>query len=212
MRTRVIEKNRAAGADRFDFPAVDPSAADALRGAAQGGAHLLTAGQLEALERQVKEEARKRGYEEGLTAGRAEAAARAARLEALAAAFSHPFQALERAVEDEIVALAVQLATHLVRREIEHDATIVRSAVADCLAVLAASARDVTVYFHPEDAALVRGHLDPAADARFKIAVDAALARGDLRVASGSSFVDGTLAARCAAIIAAARAEGGAQQ
>jgi flagellar biosynthesis/type III secretory pathway protein FliH len=87
MRTRVIDKDRAAGVDRFDFPAVDPSAADALRGAGQGGAHLLTAGQLEALERQVKEEARKRGHEEGLAAGRAEAGARVARLEALAAAF-----------------------------------------------------------------------------------------------------------------------------
>jgi flagellar assembly protein FliH len=210
MRTRVIDKERATGADRFDFPAVDPSAAAALKGAGHGGAHLLTASQLDALERQVKEEARKRGYEEGLAAGKAEAGARVARLESLAAAFSHPFQALDRAVEDEIVALAVRLASHLVRREIEHDAAILHSAVADCLAVLAASVRDVTVFFHPDDAGLVRAHLETPSEPRFKIAVDAALGRGDLRVVSGSSFVDGTLAARCSAIIAAARASGGA--
>lgn len=211
MRTRVIDKERATTVDRFDFPAVDSTAADALRGAAQGGAHLLTAGQLEALERQVKEEARKRGYEEGLAAGKAEVASRVARLDGLAGAFLHPFQALERAVEDEVVALAVRLAAHLVRREIEHDPAILHAAVADCLQVLAASVRDVTIYFHPDDAALVRGQ-QPGAEARFKIAVDPELARGDLRVASGSSLVDGTLAARCAAIIAAARAEGDSQR
>jgi len=134
MRTRVIDRELAAGVDRIDFTTVDPTAAEALRGAAKGGAHLLTAGQLEALERQVKEEARKRGYEEGLAAGKIEAAARVARLEALAAAFTHPFQALDRAVEDEIVTLAVKLAGHLVRREIEHDPAILHTAVADCLA------------------------------------------------------------------------------
>lgn len=211
MRTRVINKAQVAAVDRFDFPTVDSSPADALRGAAQSGAHLLTSSQLEALERQVKEEARKRGFEEGLAAGRAEAASRVARLEALATAFAHPFQALERAVEDEIVALAVQLASHLVRREIEHEAAIVHAAVADCLAVLATSARDVTVYLHADDAALVRGHFDAAAEARFKIGVDAGLERGDLRVASASSFVDGTLKARCEAILAAVRAEAGAR-
>lgn len=212
MRTRVIDKAQVTGVDRFDFPAVDLSPADALRGAGQSGAHLLTSSQLEALERQVKEEARKRGFEEGLAAGRAEAASRVARLESLAAAFAHPFQALERAVEDEIVALAVQLASHLVRRELEHDPSIVQSAVADCLAVLATSARDVTVYLHPDDAALVRGHLEAGAEARFKIGVDAGLDRGDLRVVSANSFVDGTLAARCAGILAAVRAEAGAQR
>jgi flagellar biosynthesis/type III secretory pathway protein FliH len=36
--------------------------------------------------------------------------------------------------------------------------------------------------------------------------VDPELARGDMRVASSSSLVDGSLAARCAEIIAAARA------
>jgi flagellar assembly protein FliH len=205
MRMRVIDKADAAGIDRFDFPTVDPTAAEALRGAAKGGAHLLTAGQLEALERQVKEEARKRGYEEGLAAGKAEADARIARLEALAAAFTHPLQALDRAVEDEIVALAVRLASHLVRREIEQDPALLHAAVADCLAALAAGVRDVTIYFHPDDAALVRGQLPPTAEQRFKVAVDPELLRGDLRVVSGSSLVDGTLAARCTAIIAAAR-------
>jgi flagellar biosynthesis/type III secretory pathway protein FliH len=45
---------------------------------------------------------------------------------------------------------------------------------------------------------------------RFEIASDPELKRGDLRVASESSLVDGTLAARCGEIIATARAASGA--
>jgi flagellar assembly protein FliH len=203
MRSRVIDKDSAT-AGRWDVPPVDHTAADALRGAAKGGAHLLTAGQLEALERQVKDEARQRGYAEGLAAGKAEVA----RLEALVAAFTHPFQALERAVEDAIVGLAIELARHLVRREVAHDPAVLHAAVADCLAVLAPTVRDVTLYFNTEDAALVRSALPGGAEQRFKVATDPKLGRGDLRLVSGSSLIDGGVAARCAEIIAAARSGG----
>jgi flagellar assembly protein FliH len=203
-RSRIIGKDQAGGAASFDFPAVDPTAADALRGAAKGGAHLLTAGQLDTLQRQAQDEARQRGFEEGLAAGKAELTSRIARLTSLGQAFAQPFQALEQAVEDEIVALAVQLACHLVRREIERDPVVLQTAIHDCLAVLAPSVRDVTLYLNTEDAALFRGQL-PQPELKFKLATDAALARGDLRVASGSSLVDGSLVVRCAEIIAATR-------
>ena len=122
MRSRVIDSAAAPTAGRWDFPAVDHTAADALRGAAKTGAHLLTAGQLEALEKQVKEEARQRGYEEGLAAGKAEVAARVARLDGARRPRSLiRSRRSSRRVEDEIVGLAVQLARHLVRREVEHD-------------------------------------------------------------------------------------------
>lgn len=204
--SRIIHKREGDSANRFDFPAVASTAADALRGAAEGGAHLLTAGQLDNLQRQAHQEARERGHAEGLAAGKAELAARLERLAALTFALTQPFQALEQAVEDEVVALAVTLASHLVRREIERDPSVLQAAIHDCLAVLATSVRDVTLYLHPDDAKLLR---DPAAATDTqgcKIATDAELARGDLRVVSSSSLIDGSIAARCAEIIAAARA------
>lgn len=204
MRSRVIDAQAVAAVGRWEAPAVDSTAAEALRGAAKTGAHMLTAAQLEALERQVKEEAKQRGYEEGLAAGKAEVAARIARLDALAAAFTHPFQGLEQAVEEELVGLAVTLARHLVQREIEHDPKILHAAVADCLAVLATNVRDVTLYFNPDDAALVRTEWPAGGEQRFKIATDPKLGRGDLRLASSSTLVEGTIAARCAEIVAAA--------
>jgi flagellar assembly protein FliH len=205
MRSRIIDKERAGALDRWDVPPVDSSAADALRGAHAAGAHVLTAGQLDVLQKQAHDEAYKRGFDEGLAAGKTELAARSARLAALAEAVSLPFQNLERAVEDELVGLAIELATHLVRREIERDPTLLQSAIGDCLGVLAGSVRDVTLYLNPDDAALVRAAPPAPGNARVTIADDATLQRGDLRVASASTLVDGTLRARCAEIIAAAR-------
>jgi flagellar biosynthesis/type III secretory pathway protein FliH len=43
------------------------------------------------------------------------------------------------------------------------------------------------------------------AEQRFKIASDPELGRGDIRLTSGSSLVDGTIKARCAEMVAAAR-------
>jgi flagellar assembly protein FliH len=206
MRSRIIDKVTAQTVDRWDFPAVDPTAADALRGAGKGGAHLLTAGQLDALQRQVHDEAYQRGFDEGLRAGEAEVVARAARLTAIAEQFTHPFQSLERAVEDEIVALAVTLASHLVRREIAHEPELLHAAIHDCLGVLANNVRDVAVHLNPDDAELVRSQLAAGPDLPCTVVADPELARGDLRVASASSLVDGSLAARCAEIIAAASA------
>lgn len=205
QRTRIIDRSAAANVGPWDVPSVDGSAADALRGAAKSGAHLLTAGQLEQLQREAHQEAYARGLEEGLAAGKQELQSRAARFAALANALAQPLQAADRAVEEEIVALALTLACHLVRREIDHDRSILLDAVHDCLAVLPSSARDVTLYLHPSDAALLEAHLPADVEQRYKIAQDRDLGRGDLRVTSASSQIDGRLEARLRQILAAAR-------
>ena len=205
-RSRIIGKADAQNAASWEFPPVDASAADALRGAAKGGAHLLTAGQLDALQRQVHDEAYKRGFEEGLAAGKAELASRVARLAALTESFGQPFQNLESSIEDELVNLSVELASHLVRHEIAHDPKQLHAAINDCLGALGSTVRDVTLHLHPDDAALVRPEIQSGTETRFSLAEDTALQRGDLRITSGSALVDGRLSARCAEIIAAARA------
>src|SRR4029079_10684084 len=117
MRSRIIDKEQAGEIDRWDVPSVDASAADALRGAQKVSAHLLTAGQLDALQKQVHDEAFKRGLDEGRARGKAELASRVTRLAALAESFSQPFQNLERSVEEELVNLSVQPASTLRRTQ-----------------------------------------------------------------------------------------------
>ncbi len=116
MRSRVIDKSAAPAAGRWNFR---PSTHGRRRAARRGEDRraLLTAGQVEALEKQVKEEARQRGFEEGLAAGKAEAAARIARLDALVARSRIRFSRSSSRVEDELVGLDRQARDHLVRRE-----------------------------------------------------------------------------------------------
>jgi flagellar assembly protein FliH len=202
VRARVIDQTEAGSVAKWDFPPVDASPAAELRGAHLGGAHLLTAGQLEDLQKQVHEEAQKRGFAEGLAAGKAEISAAVARLAGIGAALAQPLASVDRAVEEELVRLGVALACHLVRREIEHDPQLLQAVVHDCLAVLPSSARDVAIYMNPADAALVTQELGQG-EARFKIAPDPNLKRGDARVTSASSDVDGRLETRIALLLGA---------
>lgn len=205
--TKIISGTQASEANRWDAPSVDASAAEALGGARGGQAHLLTARQLDELQRHVQEEAHARGFAQGLEEGREELARRAAQLDALLATLAHPFQELDTAVEEELAAVAIALASHVVRRELERDAGLMAATVRDCLAVLPHGSRELTLLLNPVDAALVREALSMDDARGWRLEEDAALERGDLRVVSRSTQVDGRLETRLREIVAAAQAD-----
>lgn len=207
MAIKVIPRSAATAADRWDLPRIDATAAGELEGAGQGSAHLLTAGQLDALQRRVHEEAHARGFDQGLDEGRGEIARRVARLDALIGALAYPFEALDETVEAELAALAVALASQLVRRELAVDLTLLPRMVEQCLAVLPVGVRDVVVHLHPDDETALREQLDAGVDRRWRIAADPSLAPGDLRVDSDGSQIDGRLDVRLHEILAAMAAE-----
>ena len=203
--SKIISSEDAREVDRWNAPSVDASAAEALEGARGTQAHLLTARQLDELQRHVQEEAYQRGFAQGLEEGRAELARRASQIDALIAALAHPFNDLDAAIDEELAAVAVALASHLVRREIERDESLVLAAVRDCLAALPHGSRELTLRLCPADAAVVRESLQPDAARDWRIEDDAALAPGDLRVESRSTQIDGRLETRLRELVAAAR-------
>jgi flagellar assembly protein FliH len=207
--TRIIRGDAALEASRWDAPAVDASAAAELKGAAGRSAHLLTARQLDELQRQVHKEAHDRGYAQGLAEGRAELGKRAARLEGLIEALGFPFHDLDQAVAEELAELAIALASHLVRREIAAHAAELAQTVRDCIETLPIAARDVTVHMHPDDVALVSGELGDNPERAWRLEPDRNLARGDLRVQSPTSQIDGRLETRMREIISAALIDAG---
>jgi flagellar assembly protein FliH len=210
--SRIIRGNEALEASRWDAPAVDVSAAAELKGAGGRGAHLLTARQLDDLQRQVHKEAHERGFEQGLADGRAEVGKRVARLEALIAALAAPFEDLDESVERALVDLAIVIAGHLVRRELADDPAELAHAVHECLETLPIAARDVTVYLHPDDLAVVTAELGEDAERAWKLAPDRGLARADVRVQTPSSRIDGSVEKRLAEIVANAVAQPGAPE
>jgi flagellar assembly protein FliH len=204
MAGKTISGADAAAIDRWNAPAVDRSVAEELKGARGSAAHLLTARQLDDLQRQVQDEAYKRGFEQGLADGQKEAAARAARLSALLDALVYPFRELDRAVESELAGLAVMLASRLIRRELDQDGEHMAATVRECLSVLPIGTRNVTVYLNPADADLLGTIAGASGERAWSLANDPALNRGDLRVSSDSSQVDGRLETRLKEIIFAA--------
>ena len=172
----------------------------------EGGGALLTARQLESLQKQAYDEA----YAAGYATGKSEAAAHVQRLGALMRTFARPLEELDATVEEALVALAVAIARQLIRRELRTDEGEIVSVVREALALLPVGVREVRVHLHPDDARVVRalaaggsgfGRDSSPQDQVWRIVEDPALARGGCRVESESSQIDARLETRIGAIV-----------
>jgi flagellar assembly protein FliH len=166
--------------------------------------HLLTANQMERIQKQAYDEGFARGQADGLKAAQQDTALRLQSLTAILATLATPLKELDERVEQELVALALAAARLVVRRELKADPGQVMAAVREALAALPAAARHVRLHLHPEDAQLVREHLKLGDEEQaWKIVDDPVLARGGCKVLTDSSQIDATLESRLTAIMAA---------
>ena len=203
MASKVIRGPAAAASSRWEIPAVEDSAVGELKGVQGKTTHLLTAGQLDELQRKVQQEAYTLGFDQGLSEGQAEARDRVARFAALTDALAHPFEALDESVAAELGAAAVALARQIVGREIEHDKALLEKMVNECLAMLPVGVRDIVVYLNAADEALLSTYLEPSEARPWQLRIDSDLGRGDLRVVSDGSQIDGRLSQRLEEILTA---------
>ncbi len=150
-------------------------------GAAGGGEdvhRLLTARQLEQIQKQAYEEGFAQGRREGMEAGRVEIQSRSDYLEQIMRSLDTPLKTLDRQVEQQLAALSMAVARHLVRRELKTDPGQVVAVVREAMAV---------------------GDAEPG----WQITPDPVIARGGCRVTSDTSQVDATVETRLNEIIAA---------
>ena len=206
---RIWRGEQAKEFATWAVPTVDESAADALRGADAGGAHLLTTHQVDQLRSEVEREAHAGGYAAGLEAGRQEMLARLKRMDDLLHQLIKPFEDLDRQVEQDLLSLAVILAQHLIRRELKVEPKQILGAVRDCMELLPSSAREVSMHLHPEDASIVREYFgDSHAQRPWTLVEDPTLERGSLWVKSDTSVIDGRIATRLNEIVGQALGTG----
>ena len=169
-----------------------------------------TAQDLEDIEAAAYEEGKRRGYEDGVLAGRDEMRREAARLRALIEQIARPLTQLDDEVERALVDLACALARRLLDDALQSDPDHVLTLARSALAALPADLRDIRLYLHPDDARLARELLLPPPEAQnFRVLDDAQLTRGDCRVQTESTYLDARLDTRIA-LAAAALREGGA--
>jgi flagellar assembly protein FliH len=158
----------------------------------------------------------KRGYEAGVSAGRAELqsqndllAARIARLDAILNRLSRPLAALDEEVEQQLVLLALAVGKQLARRELKADPGQITALIREAVGRLPAAARDVRVHLHPEDAAAISERLASAGQERaWTVVEDPTLARGGCLVRSEHSQIDARVESRVNAIVSGMLGEG----
>jgi flagellar assembly protein FliH len=165
--------------------------------------------------RQALQESEARGYQAGLEKAQAESqltlhalVAKVAQLDSILQLLGAPLQQLDAEVEKELLNLTLSVGKQLARRELRVDPTQVIGIIRESLAQLPASARDVRVHLHPEDAATVRERLaEPSRERAWKIVEDPTLSRGGCMIRTENSQLDARLDSRIAAVIASALGE-----
>lgn len=164
----------------------------------------------EAEARHTLQQAEARGYEAGLARAQTEARARLTalddkvrRLDEVLGLMARPLLQLDTEVERELVQLALAVGRQLARRELRVDPAQVIALVREALAQLPATAREVRVLLHPEDAAVLRERLStPGTERVWSLVEDPTLSRGGCLVQSESSRIDARFESRVAAIAA----------
>ena len=168
-------------------------------------------GDLGALER----EAWDRGHAAGEAAGRAAALVeqqriagemrqRVEQLDHILALQAAPLAELDAGVFQQLAALAAAIARQLVRRELRAQPEQIIAVIRETVALLPAAARDVRIFLHPQDAALVREQLAaPVAERAWTLVEDPVIARGGCRIQAENSSIDAQVDTRLGAAIAA---------
>lgn len=189
---------------RYELPSINGMAVQARRAG-------KTVQELEEVEKRAYEEAYAKGRAEGLASAEREMRpqlqqlqARIERLDQIVGALARPLQELDAVVEEQLVQLALTVSRHLVRRELRIDPSQVIAIIRETVALLPASARDVRVHLHPEDAAVVREKLAaPAGERVWTIVEDPVMGRGGCRVATDTAQIDARLETRIGTVVSA---------
>ncbi len=207
--SKIIRGQDSEGIEQWQPPPVDRRGGKALD--PNGPGSLLTAGQLEEIQKKASEEGFAQGKKEGFEYGRDEALAEGRkamhahtqRIEALLSTLDTPFMKLDEQVEQELVTLVISMVRQLVRREVRTDPGQIIGVVREAMAILPVASRDVQLVLHPEDAELVRETYSLSeTELGWNIIEDPVTARGGCKVVTGTSQVDATLESRLTALIA----------
>ena len=188
MSSTILPKESLSAYRRWELASFD-----GVPGARAHGVDLPTAREIEALHQNAHRE----GFESGHREGRERIAAEVERLRAVIGSFQSENEECERRVAEGVVALALDLARHVVREALHLDAGLVVAVVRDAIRQMPLFSQQARVILHPDDAALVRERLaESLAQSGWTIHEDPALRRGDCRLETATSELDATLATR----------------
>lgn len=165
--------------------------------AASGNDQSPAAEDAEAELARLREAARAEGYAEGLAAGRVEGEQACARMKQLVESFSSTLDNLDFRLADMVLELSLDVARQVVSGELSVHPERILDVVNMALKQMAESSREARLLLNPDDAALVRPHLDQVLDKnRLRIVEDIRIERGGCLIETPQGDLDATLPAR----------------
>jgi flagellar assembly protein FliH len=137
------------------------------------------------------------GFREGLQAGSAEAGINALHIQNIAKEFQDQLVNSHQLIGRDLVALAVDLAQAIIKKQIELDHSVILPIVREAIEQLHEVQQPAHIYAHPEDALILRQHINEEVDlSDWKIMSDSNLERGGCRLETAHNLVDASLSTR----------------
>lgn len=211
MTSQIIPKAHFSTYQRWEMDAFEPTVRAPESGCAVGtedtsgsaAVILPTVEQIEQIHQQAQQEGYAAGYEAGIKAGHEfgrqagdeQAMADAMKLRGLLSSFQGELGAANQTIANDLLALAMCLAKQMVRQALKVKPELVFAVVRECIQQDAVFSEPVQLFLHPDDAALVREHLNHELN-DCKVTVDPSLERGGCRIRMGNSHTDARLATR----------------
>lgn len=161
---------------------------------------LPTADEIERMHIEAAEAGRKAGFEHGYEEGTARVRMEALQINTLLEHFETAVGEFDQQVGESLVQLALEIARQVVRRELKTQPQCLLDVVREALAQL--PHQHVNIHVHPDDAQLVRTHLqDQVQHAGHRIREDASLVRGGCRLDAAGTQLDATVDTRWKRIV-----------
>ncbi|SFN71133.1 flagellar assembly protein FliH [Nitrosospira briensis] len=212
MTSQIIPKARLSTCQRWEMDAFEPApefVSDSCAGkpddpGESGDALILpTVEQIERIHQQARQEGYAAGNEAGFEAGHElgrragdeQATAEVIKLQELFCGFQRELAHANRAVSNDLLTLALCLAKQMVREALRVKPELMLAVVRECIQQETAFNQPAQLFLHPDDAALVRQHLNHELG-DCKVSIDTTLERGGCRIKVGNSHTDAKLATR----------------
>lgn len=145
----------------------------------------------------LREAARAEGYAAGLAAGQLEGEQACKRMKQLAESFASTLDNLDFRLADMVLELALDVSRQVVSAELTVHPERILDVVNMALKQMAETSREARLLLNPEDAVLVRPHLDQVLDKnRLRIVEDVRIVRGGCLIETAQGDLDATLPAR----------------
>lgn len=192
--SKVIGKEQSADCESWILPSFSD-------GANSGNGGVLTASQIEKVQKEAYDEAHAEGFQKGLEEGLAAAAEqlklRLDVLNGLIDSLAAPFTELDSQIDEELIVLVQSLVKQMVRREIKTEPGQIMAVIREAIESLPVASRQLQLRLHPQDAALVNEfYASGDKELSWDIVEDPLITRGGCKVITEVTQVDATLETR----------------